>query len=181
MTDENIQSGLIPAELEIRAVGCDLSAALAALNARSFLSLSARPWTVEDFNQILGDEKSRAFGAFLSSREMAGYVLLRQVFDEAEILSIGVLESCRGKGIGSTLITSAAQSAIEAGANRLLLEVAEDNTTAIRFYENLGFAEIGKRPKYYLCDRNSRHIAALLLAAPLPLVGSEPRPATATT
>jgi ribosomal-protein-alanine N-acetyltransferase len=35
------------------------------------------------------------------------------------------------------------------GANRLLLEVREDNAGALAFYASRGFIEIDRRPRYY--------------------------------
>ena len=36
-----------------------------------------------------------------------------------------------------------------AGANRLLLEVRDDNSGALAFYADRGFVEIDRRPRYY--------------------------------
>jgi ribosomal protein S18 acetylase RimI-like enzyme len=57
----------------------------------------------------------------------------------AEIETLSVLESERGKGVGSALTDAAADVATEAGAGSVLVGVAHSNEDAIRFYEREGF------------------------------------------
>jgi ribosomal-protein-alanine N-acetyltransferase len=61
------------------------------------------------------------------------------------------------------LLAAALQAAAEAGAARLLLEVAEANPAARSLYAAAGFAPVGRRPRYYPDGGD-----ALLLARPLP-------------
>jgi ribosomal protein S18 acetylase RimI-like enzyme len=57
----------------------------------------------------------------------------------AEIETLSVLESERGKGVGGALIQAATDVATEAGADTVLVGVAHSNGEAIRFYEREGF------------------------------------------
>jgi ribosomal protein S18 acetylase RimI-like enzyme len=55
------------------------------------------------------------------------------------IQNLGIQRSHRGMGLGTILLSRAAQGFREAGLRRMHLEVTTDNTAAIRLYERLGF------------------------------------------
>lgn len=99
--------------------------------------------------------------ALISGRD--GMAMLRVAGDEAEILTLAVRPAARRRGIGRGLLAAALQAAAEAGAARLLLEVAEANPAARSLYAAAGFAPVGRRPRYYPDGGD-----ALLLARPLP-------------
>lgn len=78
-----------------------------------------------------------------------GFAIARVASDEAELLSIGVAPSFRGRGIGARLLREVIDRCREAGARRLFLEVDVDNRFAQRLYESFGFERVGVRPDYY--------------------------------
>lgn len=92
----------------------------------------------------------------------AGFVLCHLVADECEILSLGVAPECRGKGIGARLVGAAVDKGRALGAERLFLEVAEDNETARGLYNAHGFTPVGRRPGYYK-RQGASSVAALTL------------------
>lgn len=96
--------------------------------------------------------------------EPAGFVLCNLVADDCELLSLGVVPSNRGYGIGTRLVEAAVDKARTTGAKRLFLEVAEDNDTARWLYADHGFVPVGRRPGYY-----KRHRAAAVAALTLRL------------
>ena len=57
----------------------------------------------------------------------------------AEIETLSVLESERGRGVGRALTEAAADVATDAGARAVAVGVAHTNADAIRFYEREGF------------------------------------------
>jgi ribosomal protein S18 acetylase RimI-like enzyme len=57
----------------------------------------------------------------------------------AEIETLSVLESERGRGVGRALTHAAVEIAAEVGAGSVLVGVAHSNADAIRFYEREGF------------------------------------------
>jgi ribosomal protein S18 acetylase RimI-like enzyme len=57
----------------------------------------------------------------------------------AEIETLSVLGSERGRGVGRALTAAATEWAAEAGAGSVLVGVAHSNFDAIRFYEREGF------------------------------------------
>lgn len=91
-----------------------------------------------------------------------GYVILRSVADEAEILSIGVVPASRRAGVGRALLDAALADAASAGAAAVFLEVGEDNPSARAMYRAVGFMPVGRRPNYYQRADRSR-IAAIIM------------------
>ena len=57
----------------------------------------------------------------------------------AYITSVSVLQSWAGKGIAANLMTRCVEHAKASGMRQINLEVAGDNTPAIRLYESNGF------------------------------------------
>jgi len=78
-----------------------------------------------------------------------GFILCRVVADEAEILMLAVRPDARRSGLGRRLTEAAADVCMTRGAERLFLEVAEDNMAARMLYVRAGFVEVGRRRAYY--------------------------------
>ncbi len=91
-----------------------------------------------------------------------GFILARVAADESEILTLAVLPTSQRRGIASSLLRAAQRTAAEAGALAMLLEVAEPNAAARGLYASFGFAEVGRRRRYY-----TGGIDALVLRAEL--------------
>lgn len=91
-----------------------------------------------------------------------GFILLRTVADEAEILTLAVRPESRRQGLGARLVHEGATTAAARGAARLFLEVADDNTAALALYARAGFAEAGRRPGYYARPDGGRQDALIL-------------------
>ncbi len=67
----------------------------------------------------------------------------------ALIANVATHPDYRRRGIGRALTEGAMQHALRKGARELWLHVRDDNPTAIRIYEELGFRERGRRTTYY--------------------------------
>lgn len=78
-----------------------------------------------------------------------GFIMVRTVADEAEILTLAVRPRARRSGLGRALVEAGAAEAVRSGARSLFLEVAQDNPAALALYGGAGFAEAGRRPGYY--------------------------------
>ncbi len=114
-------------------------AALAAIHALAF---PHDPWPAAAFRSLL---QQPGIAGFLD--QSGGFVLLRCVADEAEILTIGV--SVKRQGIGRALMEAAIAHVKTQHTTTLHLEVAASNIAAIGLYDAFGFQQTGKRPKYY--------------------------------
>lgn len=80
---------------------------------------------------------------------IVGYAVASVGGDIAELQRIGVTAAARRSGVATALLDDVVAHAPGTGANRLLLEVREDNAGALGFYAARGFVEIDRRPRYY--------------------------------
>ncbi|MGK7869279.1 GNAT family N-acetyltransferase [Falsiroseomonas sp. E2-1-a20] len=118
------------------------AAAAAALHARAFPPGEA--WGVQAITLML--EMPGCFGIL---RPGAGFVLARVAADEAEILTLAVVPEARRAGLGGALLAEAMAAAVLRGAGTMFLEVSEANRAAQALYGAAGFAEVGRRRRYY--------------------------------
>jgi ribosomal protein S18 acetylase RimI-like enzyme len=68
------------------------------------------------------------------------------------VLGVGVIDKCRGQGIGRALITKTMEAARTKGFTRIELTVRADNFRAICWYERLGFTTEGVVRRDLLID-----------------------------
>ena len=129
--------------------------AMSALHAMSF----HRAWSDSEFEALLADRHVIADRATIG-RRLVGFILSRSIVGEAEILSIAVARSRRGKGVGGRLLDRHLRRLSGLGVRAVFLEVAEDNVAALRLYRRAGFRDVGRRKRYYE-ERGER--AALVL------------------
>ena len=80
---------------------------------------------------------------------VVGHAAASIVADIAELQRIAVDRAHRRTGLATALLEEVRLLAVDTGADRLLLEVREDNAGAIACYEAQGFAEIARRRLYY--------------------------------
>lgn len=88
-------------------------------------------------------------GTFGLLRPARGFVLARVAADEAEILTLAVVPTARRAGLGGALLAEAMVGAVARGAATMFLEVSERNQPARALYAAAGFAEVGRRRRYY--------------------------------
>ena len=81
--------------------------------------------------------------------EVVGHAVVSTAGDIAELQRIAVHAAHRRSGVASALLAEVVKVAGRAEADRLLLEVREDNQAALGFYAGSGFTEIDRRPRYY--------------------------------
>jgi ribosomal-protein-alanine N-acetyltransferase len=129
------------------------AAALAALHAASF----SDAWNADAIAGLLAMPGTFAFHC------PDGFVLARAAAGEAEILTLAVVPSARGRGLGRRLLQVAINRAQELGCDAMFLEVGADNPHALALYAGMGFSRIGARKGYYSGKD------ALVLRLPLPV------------
>ena len=133
------------------------AAPIAALHAASF----RRGWSEQEVEGLLTDRHVIAHRA-MTGRTIAGFIMSRLVEDEAEILSVAVAGSRRGRGLARNLLNLHMRRLAALGARAVFLEVDEHNAAAIRLYDRAGFHEISRRPIYYP-GAGDKAVAALVL------------------
>lgn len=133
------------------------AAPIAALHAASF----RRGWSEPEVEALLSDRHVVAHRAIVGGK-FAGFIMSRQAADEAEILSVAVAASRRGRGLAQRLLTLHLRRLAGLSARTVFLEVDEHNAPAIRLYDRAGFREVGRRPNYYP-NATGRPATALVL------------------
>jgi ribosomal-protein-alanine N-acetyltransferase len=102
-----------------------------------------------------------------SNAELAGFCILHversRRRDIGYIVTLDVAPTHRRQGLATQLMHAVEQMAIADGCKSLALHAHTENTSALHFYERLGFAYSDAIPAFY-----SEGLDALLLHKPLP-------------
>lgn len=106
------------------------------------------PWS---FNSLFGELANEVayYVVAVDESKVVGYAGEWVMFDEAHMTNIAVDPEFRCQGIGRNLILKLMEKALKLGAERMTLEVRENNHNAQRLYASLGFAYAGTRKHYY--------------------------------
>lgn len=105
-------------------------------------------WPEASVREVLEWEGILALASEVSG-EVVGFLIGRQVRDEAEVLNLAVTPQTRRKGEGGALLRTAVVEFRKHGVNRVFLEVRESNVAGITFYNKHGFSKVGRREGYY--------------------------------
>lgn len=123
------------------------------------------PWKREHFLQEIHSHTSFPHVAVLDE-QVAGYLCLMSLFEEAQILNIAVAPQQRGRGVARKLMELALELARERGAQVLVLEVRESNVAAIKLYEQFGFVQYFTRKGYYEGKEDALLMEKILVSKP---------------
>lgn len=123
----------------ITMAGTSHAALLAALHEAVFPHAA---WNEKAFTSLLNQPGHLAF-----IHESGGFLLLRVVLDEAEILTFGTIQ--KRQAVGSVLLRESLCRLKLKNVSTIYLEVAAGNEAARCFYEKFGFVPIGRRKAYY--------------------------------
>jgi ribosomal-protein-alanine N-acetyltransferase len=111
-------------------------------------SAEAADWSAESLKDSLGWAGVAALVCEADGKA-TGFIIGRQVGDEAEILNLAVTPARRRKGQGGALLDGVLKEFVARRVSRVFLEVRESNQTGIAFYSKRGFTKTGRRPGYY--------------------------------
>ena len=120
------------------------AATIAAVQAASF----QRGWGEDEFRRLLLDRNVVCHRAMMG-RTLIGFILSRRAAGEAEILSVAIAPSWRGRKMARPLLDLHLRHLAGLGTRAVFLEVGAHNAPATRLYRRAGFREIGKRQGYY--------------------------------
>jgi len=104
-------------------------------------------WGVKGYEEVLDGD----YVCLVCEEEDAvvGFVVMRVVSAEAEILNLAVSSGWEGRGIGSSLVEECKKFAKAKGASEIWLEVRLSNFRARSFYEKHGFFNVCIRKNFY--------------------------------
>jgi [ribosomal protein S18]-alanine N-acetyltransferase len=122
---------------------------LAEIHASSF----GHAWDEDELSRLLSQtgvfalviRRANPFG----TRRPLGFILIRSVAGEAEILTIAVDPKHRGRGLAEKLLQQAMFRLYSERCECLFLEVDAANEPALRLYKARGFRKVGERKGYY--------------------------------
>ena len=117
------------------------------------------PWTRGIFSDCL--RVGYSCWALDYGEEFAGYSILTFGPEETHLLNICIDPALRNMGLGLELLNWSIEKAFEAKSKIIFLEVRPSNGRAIKIYDQRGFRQIGKRPRYYPCH-DGREDACLM-------------------
>ena len=106
-------------------------------------SVAISPWSPDQIKNAMADTV-----VLREKQSVIGFAVLVLVADQAELHNIAIHPERQGQGLAGIFLRWLIQSAppvIEA----FYLEVRVTNYRALRLYQGLGFAEIGRRSNYY--------------------------------
>ena len=110
------------------------------------------PWNSAQFKEeFAGIPATRFFSLAEDGNQIVGYAgcFCPGEDIEADILTVGVIASHRGRGIAKDFIKQMENWARERKAKAMMLEVEISNFAAISLYESLGYMKISVRMDYY--------------------------------
>jgi len=111
-------------------------------------------WGTENYQRFL-EELPEYFGCKAvtvtdsGEETLAGFFLARSIYENLEILKLGVIPEYQRQGIASHLMEHAYAEGMRRGCNRCFLEVRKSNQNAIQFYYSHNFRIAGTRLNYY--------------------------------
>lgn len=136
--------------MTLRTAAADDLASIMALERASF---PRDAWS----EPMMAEELASSHGRYVVDIEadrLVGYGGVRAArgATDADIQTIAISPASRGRGRGRALLVELLRFARERGARDVFLEVRADNPVATALYLSEGFAEIGRRPRYYQPD-----------------------------
>lgn len=96
--------------------------------------------------EISIDEFSKKYLYLIDNKEI-GCIEIKKSYAVLDIINLFIEESYRQKGYASELINYVIKS--NKDINEIMLEVKENNISALNLYKKLGFKKIGERKNYY--------------------------------
>lgn len=112
------------------------------------------PWSVGNFRDCL--RSGYSMWVLEADKRIIGYAVLSVQADEAHLLNLCIDPACQSRGLGRRLLRDVRSAAQASGAQRIFLEVRPSNRHAVKLYQDEGFNEIGRRPRYYPAANNGR-------------------------
>jgi ribosomal-protein-alanine N-acetyltransferase len=108
------------------------------------------PWSASQYKEEFSSPTRHFFVAIDAEQNIIGYAgVFAPGQAEADVLTVGVIPTHRGKGIAKALMAMITNWAREQGSIAMMLEVKVDNSDAIGLYESLGYSKLNVRKDYF--------------------------------
>ncbi|MEZ4236509.1 MAG: ribosomal protein S18-alanine N-acetyltransferase [Myxococcota bacterium] len=120
----------------------------AAAIARVEALAASEPWREPQVRDRLLAPSTRGWVA-RHGAAVIGHLLASSVAEEGEILTLAVAPEARRQGVARQLVVACTDGWRRDGVRDGWLEVRHDNAPAIALYRATGWAEAGRRARYY--------------------------------
>ena len=108
------------------------------------------PWSASQYKEEFSSPTRHFVVAVDEAQNIIGYAgVFAPGGAEADVLTVGVIPSQRGKGIARQLMALITDWAKQQGSIAMMLEVKVDNSEAIGLYESLGYSTLNTRKDYF--------------------------------
>jgi ribosomal-protein-alanine N-acetyltransferase len=108
------------------------------------------PWSASQYKEEFSSPTRHFVVAVDEAQSIIGYAgVFAPGGAEADVLTVGVVPSHRGKGIARQLMVLITDWAHKQGSTAMMLEVKVDNAEAIGLYESLGYSKLNTRKDYF--------------------------------
>ena len=108
------------------------------------------PWSASQYKEEFSSPTRHFVVAVDEAQSIIGYAgVFAPGGAEADVLTVGVVPSHRGKGIARQLMALITEWAHMQGSTAMMLEVKVDNAEAIGLYESLGYSKLNTRKDYF--------------------------------
>jgi ribosomal-protein-alanine N-acetyltransferase len=108
------------------------------------------PWSASQYKEEFSSPTRYFVVAVDEAQNIIGYAgVFAPGGAEADVLTVGIIPSQRGKGIARQLMALITDWAKQQGSIAMMLEVKVDNSNAIGLYESLGYSKLNVRKDYF--------------------------------
>jgi len=144
-----------PGNFELKPAGAEHCQILAHIHAQGF----SNAWSSDSLATSLASPGVTGMLAMAENSEPLGFVLVRDVAGEREILTLAVRLDARRRQVASFLLKAISANK---GVKKVFLEVSESNFAAKNLYQKHGFAISGRRKNYYIENDGQKSDAILM-------------------
>lgn len=120
-----------------------------AIHAATFNPSSPDFLEFQGFQDLCSLENASLLTAETPEGKVSGYILFRNLGEEAELLSLAVEKSFKKQGIGRELVQEMINRLKKTECQAIFLEVSEENRPARALYRGFGAEHISTRKNYY--------------------------------
>ena len=131
--------------IEIRRMAVEDIPAVVEIDQSSF----TLPWSERAFYYEVQENRAARCWVTVLDGQVVAMAVIWLILDEAHVATIATHPHFRRRGFGRKMLVKALQAAREEGAKSALLEVRVRHVGAQKLYGDIGFVEVGLRPKYY--------------------------------
>ena len=120
-------------------------------------------WSEKDYLEMKRGSFFNGWLLEISEKHFVGILVFNIVFQELEILRLGIHPNWRKKGFAELMLDHLELLSIKKDLNSIFLEVHFSNFPALSLYRKKGFQEVGRRKNYFQTPKGDAILLKKLL------------------